>query len=95
MSQRLAAEKKSQLISLGLRIDKGDPAYQIWEMFSYDEATRHLYNQSLAMILAQQFYLEEKGNSVVDVDALFATVQQSVPAVDRCPTQPKCDPNQR
>lgn len=98
---RLVEEKKAQLVSFDFRIDKGDPAYQIWEMFSYDEATRDLYNQSLAMILAQQFYIDQwqqknKGHFYVDVQDLFSEVQPSVPIEQRCRrVQPICDPNEK
>lgn len=100
MSQRLVEEKKAQLVDRQFRIAKGDPAYQIWGMFSYDEPTRYLYNQSLAMILAQQFYVEQwqeqrNGHNYVDVNDLFAEVQPSVRISDRCNAQPICDPNQR
>lgn len=96
----MVEEKKAQLVELGYRIDEGDPAYQIWVMFSYDEATRNLYNQSLAMILGQQFYLQQRQqqknvDSNESVDSIFYNLQNNVSYADRCPVQPRCNSSQK
>lgn len=100
MAQWQVEEKKAQLMALDYRIDQGDPAYIIFGVQTMDEKTRYIYNQSLAMILAQQFYIEqsqeqENGHFYASVQDLFSEVQRSVPFEDRCQAQPKCDPEQR
>lgn len=100
MAQRMVEEKKAQLVANDYRINEGDPAYLIWGMFTYDNATRQLYNQSLAMILAQQFYLDQwehfnpRNEKFVVADVL-ADVQNQVLRADRCRDQPICDPEEK
>lgn len=99
-SQQLIEEKKVQLVANDYRIDKGDPAYIIWGMFNYDNATRYLYNQSLAMVLAQQFYLEQyqhkhPRNEEFIVDDVLSEVQRLVARPDRCRAPPICDPDEQ
>lgn len=102
-AQHAEAVRKAELIAGNFVIQKGDPASKIWEIFAFDNATAQLYDRSVALLEAQQFYVDQcRREQMVSglnngttqcrsTSALLHSVEATVELEHRCKPRPQCD----
>lgn len=99
--QAEAEQRTADLIAKGILIQVGDPGHVIWQSVSVDMDTKFTLNRSVALLAAQQFYVDEintrnenKGRAPLRVSSLarlWQLVTPLVPIEYRCRSQPICD----
>lgn len=103
--QAEAEQRTVELIAKRILIQVGDPAHVFWQSISVDNDTKFTLNRSVALLAAQQFYVDEinqwtelDGRSplrVTSLGRLWQLVTPTVPIEYRCRPQPQCDATYR